>query len=108
MKDKKNKIINSFAISAVIAIVFITFAVIFGELYKPFKNWLAGVFNHHWIGKGVIAAAIFYIFGFLCYFKMSDHEEILIYMLKIVFWSALAGVFAILGFYLYEYFLVIH
>ena len=71
MKDKKNKIINSFAISAVIAIVFITFAVIFGELYKPFKNWLAGVFNHHWIGKGVIAAAIFYIFGFLCIIRAS-------------------------------------
>ncbi|PIT96697.1 hypothetical protein COT82_01790 [Candidatus Campbellbacteria bacterium CG10_big_fil_rev_8_21_14_0_10_35_52] len=108
MKNKKNKLINSFAISAILAIVFIVFAVIFGELYKPFKNWLAGAFNHHWIGKSVISIMIFYIFGFLCYFKISDREEILIYMLKIVFWTALAGALLITSFYLYEYFLAIH
>ena len=40
MKDKRNKIIRSFAISAIVAIVFVTVATIFSELYKPFKDSL--------------------------------------------------------------------
>ena len=47
MNNKKNKIISSFAIAGVVAIVFIVFATIFGELYSPFKDWLKVIFNHH-------------------------------------------------------------
>lgn len=108
MKDKKNKLISSFAVAAVVAIVFITFATIFGELYSPFKDWLKETFNHHWIGKGVIAIAIFYALGFLGYFKAKDSDDALVTVLKIVFWVALVGIFAITGFYLYEYFLAVH
>lgn len=106
MNDKKNKIITSFAISAIVAIVFVVFATIFGELYKPFKDSLKDIFSHHWIGKGVIAIVIFYALGFLGYFSAKDDEDGMIKMLKIVFWVALIGVLAITGFYLYEYFLV--
>lgn len=113
MENKKNKIINSFAISAVVAIVFITFATIFGELYKPFKNYLADTFSHHWIGKGVIAILIFYALGFLGYFYVKDstvpadrQDDVMITLLKIVFWIAVTGVIVISGFYLYEYFIV--
>jgi hypothetical protein len=109
MKDnKKNKIINSFIISAIVAIVFVTFATIFGELYKPFKNALKDIFSHHWIGKGVIAIVIFYLLGFLGYFYAKDSEDLVVTMLKIVFWIAVVGVVAISGFYLYEYFIVAH
>lgn len=100
---KKNKWITSFAISAIIAIVFITFATIFGELYKPFKNSLKDIFSHHWIGKGVIAIVIFYALGFLGYFYTKDSEDFMVTMLKVVFWIALLGVLAITGFYIYEY-----
>ena len=103
---KKNKCITSFAVSAIVAIVFITFATIFGELYKPFKNYLADTFSHHWIGKGVIAIVIFYLLGFLEYFKAKGDEDVMIIMLKILFWITVVGVLAISGFYLYEYFLV--
>lgn len=103
MKNKRNKIINSFAISATVAIVFIAFVTIFGELHGPFKDWLKGTFNHHWIGKGVIAIAIFYAFGFFGYFNASDRDEIMTRMLKIIFWITLIGIFVITGFFLYEY-----
>lgn len=101
--NKKNKIINSFAISAVVAIVFIIFATIFGEFYKPFKDWLKEVFAHHWIGKGVISIVIFYVFGVLGYFTASDSDRIVTRMLIIIFWIALLGAIGITGFYLYEY-----
>lgn len=106
MKDnKKNKIINSFIASAIVAIVFITISVILGEIYKPFKDWLKNTFSHHWIGKGVIAIAIFYVFGFLGYFKSKDSEGIIVKMLKVLFWITLVGTLAIISFYLYEYFI---
>lgn len=104
--NKKNKIINSFGVAAIVAIIFIVFATIFGELYKPFKNYLADTFSHHWIGKGVIAIVIFYALGFLGYFSASDNEDVITILLKIVFWIAVIGVLTISGFYLYEYFLV--
>ena len=106
MENKRNKIITSFAVAAIVAIVFVTIATIFGELYKPFKNSLKDLFSHHWIGKGVIAIVIFYALGFLGYFYAKDNEDAIITMLKIVFWIALIGVLAITGFYLYEYFIV--
>ena len=108
MKDKRNKIINSFAAGAIVAIVFVVFATIFGELYSPFKNWLKETFNHHWIGKGIISIVIFYAIGFLGYLHTPDSEDKLIKMLKIVFWIALIGVLTIIGFFLYEAFLVTH
>ncbi len=103
MKNKRNKKINSFIVSAIIAIVFITFATIFGELYKPFKDWLKETFYHHWMGKGIIAILIFYVLGFLGSFKSKDSDEALIKMLKILFWIAFVGVLAISIFYIYEY-----
>ncbi len=106
MQNKKNKLINSFAVSAIVAIMFIVFATIFGELYKPFKDWLKEVFTHHWLGKGIISIAIFYIFGFLGYFTASGSEKVLARMLVIVFLTALIGALGITGFFLYEYFIV--
>lgn len=104
--DKKNKIINSFIISAIVAIIFIPISVILGELYKPFKDWLKNIFYHHWIGKGVIAFVIFYFFGFLKYFKSKDNEDVIVKMLKVLFWITFIGTLAIISFYLYEYFIV--
>ena len=101
--NNKNKIINSFAAAAIVAIVFVAVATILGELHKPFKNWLKDIFYHHWMGKGIIAILIFYILGFLGYFKAKDSDDAVVTMLKIVFWIALLGVVAISVFYTYEY-----
>ena len=37
--------------------------VIAAELAKPFKDFLASIFTHHWIGKAVLTAAAFVIIG---------------------------------------------
>ena len=39
--------------------------VILSELSAPFKEFLKGTFTHHWLGKLVIMAAAFLIFGWL-------------------------------------------
>jgi uncharacterized membrane protein YoaK (UPF0700 family) len=106
MNKKRNKIINSFAASAIIAIIFVVVATILGELYSPFKNWLKETFYHHWMGKGIITIIAFYLIGFLGYFKSKESENSVAKMLKILFWIAIIGVLAISGFYLYEY--IIH
>lgn len=105
---KNNRWVNSFIISAIIAIIFITVATVLAELYSPFKDWLKNTFYHHWMGKGIIAILLFYIFGLVGYFSVKDSEDFMITMLKVAFWVTLAGVFVITGFYLYEYFLATH
>jgi hypothetical protein len=105
MQNKRNKIISSFAVSAAVAIIFVVLATILGELYKPFKDWLKETFYHHWIGKGIIMIVIFYLIGFIG-FRAPESEDSMISMLKLLFWIAIIGVFAITGFYFYEY--IIH
>lgn len=45
--------------------------VIFAELSEPFKTLLKTTFVHHWIGKAVITALSFIVFGFLFARKKS-------------------------------------
>jgi uncharacterized membrane protein SirB2 len=105
MDNKRNKKIYSFAGAAIIAIVFVGVATILAELYKPFKDWLAETFYHHWMGKGIIMIVIFYLLGFIG-FRASGEEDKMISMSRILFWTALIWILAITGFYLYEY--IIH
>jgi len=62
-KGKKEKFSfynGTFAASVLLAIL-----VIVAELAKPFKDFLASIFTHHWIGKGILTAAAFVIVGYL-------------------------------------------
>jgi len=61
MLEKKLKIIASFTLASILSILFITFVTIYAEFNKPFKDWLAGTFIHHWVGKGVLAVVIFFV-----------------------------------------------
>src|SRR3989344_1971587 len=55
---------------------FLTFSIILAELYGPFKNLLASIFTHHWIGKVVITALLFIIIGFIySNKKLSKSQE---------------------------------
>lgn len=65
MLEKKLKIIASVALASIASILFITFATIYAEFNKPFKDWLASTFNHHWVGKGVLAVVIFFVVAIL-------------------------------------------
>ncbi len=51
---------GAFAASLLLAIL-----VIVAELAKPFKDFLASIFTHHWVGKGVLTAAAFIIIGYV-------------------------------------------
>ncbi len=50
---------GAFAASSLLAIL-----VIAAELVQPFKAFLASVFSHHWIGKGVLITVAFVIVGY--------------------------------------------
>ena len=108
MNNKTNKKIQSFALAGVVAIIFVTVATVLGELYSPFKDWLKETFNHHWIGKGVIAIVIFYVLGLFNFHISDDSEDKMVSILRILYWVAFIGVLVITGFYLYEAFLVTH
>ena len=47
--------------STIFTMVLITLMTIFGELYKPLKDFLAKIGTHHWIGKGITALIFFII-----------------------------------------------
>ncbi|MCR4328417.1 MAG: hypothetical protein NUV53_02755 [Patescibacteria group bacterium] len=102
--DKRLKIVNSFIAGAIAASVFIAVSTIGGELYKPFKDWLAGTFYHHWVGKGILAVAIFLLVAFLhgLIVKNSTEDRVrrhLFALLGILVFSSLS----ILLFFLYEF-----
>lgn len=75
--------------------------IVAAELYEPFKNLLKSVFTHHWIGKGVIIALAFLVFGFLLRDKNSVgkfSDE------KIAWFSVIASLTVILLFFIIEFF----
>lgn len=99
----KLKIIQSFSISTIISFVFIVISTIVAELHKPFKNFLVEIFYHHWVGKGVIALAIFLIVGFILYFwpqRFNENKTAMILLWLFIF--TIVGFLVILGFYIYE------
>ena len=62
-KGKKEKF--SFYNGTFAAAMLLAVLVIAAELAKPFKDFLASIFTHHWIGKGILTAAAFVIVGYL-------------------------------------------
>ena len=102
--DKRLNMINSFIAGAIASSIFIAAATIGGELYKPFKDWLAGTFYHHWIGKGVLAVGIFLVIALLYGFIVKHPtEERVRKCLMILFGVLVVSSLAILLFYLYEF-----
>ena len=106
--DNKNQIVNAFLMSAVVAIVVVVALTIVGELYAPLKDWLKTVFGHHWVGKGVLSFAGFYLLALLLIPLSSRGSRGITTLLSVLLWVALLGALAIIGFYYYETFLVAH
>ena len=102
--DKKLKIVNSFIAGAIVASAFIAWATIGGELYKPFKDWLAGTFYHHWVGKGVLSVLIFLAVAFVHGFIVKHPTEERVHKSLLVLFGVLVlSSLSILLFFLYEF-----
>lgn len=91
------------AVAAIASIVWVAGSTIVGELDAPFKNWLKAVFTHHWIGKGIIAVAIFvFIFVIMTVFARKFARARSMQILQLLVWTSILSLFAIVGFYLYK------
>ena len=66
--------IKALSYSANITLVVITFLTIVGELNKPLKNTLASIGGHHWVGKGIVALAVF-ILGYVVIRTFADKKS---------------------------------
>ncbi|MEK7549223.1 MAG: hypothetical protein AAB496_01910 [Patescibacteria group bacterium] len=101
--DKKNKIIFSITIGAIAAVIFITAITVAADLYLPLKDWLKNNFHHHWVGKSVLAVAIFFAVSFfikLLPINIDDNKTEKV--LKLLFWLTIFGSLAIFGFFVWE------
>ncbi len=103
MKEINIKKIQSFSIGAIVAIFFVVTVTILAELYAPLKDFLKNMFYHHWIGKGVLAIAVFLSASFISYFfiRKSNIGRV-IACLRLLVITAIIGFAVILFFFLYE------
>jgi len=98
MNIKHPKIIG-IVCGAIISAPWILFATIFGEINHTFKDWLAGIFTHHWIGKSVILIFIIIISGFFGLFIKKITVSTLTFWLLVLFWIILIAITAIILFF---------
>lgn len=96
-------IIRAYTSGATIAVVFLVFLTILAELQVPLKDWLKTTFSHHWIGKGVLTAALFIVAGFLLSSRRrnSDEEEASRWIVVLA-WTVILGTVVLYFFFLYE------
>ena len=87
--------------SMIFTVLLVTFMTIFSELNSGFKEFLKGLTGHHWVTKSIVT----FLFFFGVYFLMRDtKKKINSDDLKTSFIITKIGVFAILFFYLWHYF----
>jgi uncharacterized membrane protein YqhA len=67
----KGDTVKNHVMSAIITVLGITFMTVYAEFNAAFKNFLKATFYHHWIGKGVLAIVIFFIFAHLIKLKTN-------------------------------------
>lgn len=85
---------------AILSVLWVAVSTIVGETFHPFKDWLAATFGHHWVGKGIIAAALVLAFLFLAWIRGAREKmPIAVRLIWLLFWTALLGAAAILIFY---------
>jgi len=102
-RQKTTKSLIADIYGAIAAILFVTSATIVGEFASEFKDWLKAAFFHHWVGKGVLAVAVFLLVSFLsrrALVRDGDSEAAKgFYYLALA--SAVCGLI-LLGFFAYE------
>jgi len=74
--------------------------IVVAELISQFKTFLANVFTHHWIGKGIIITIAFLVFGFILMDKKSVGN---IRDDKLGWYSTIASLIVIFLFFVIEF-----
>lgn len=101
--EKRIKIFQSFTLSAIITILFITAITVVSELLPLFKSFLKSTFTHHWIGKSILSILVFLagalIFLILPVKSNLSRANLLLQGLVIV---VVLSFLVILGFFSYE------
>ena len=104
---EKLKSIYASAYSTVITIAVVVAVTIGAELSAAFKSWLAGFTGHHWVTKSLLSIIVFAAFYFVFYLSTSQDDRLVkrarraLILLQI---SIIVGFVAILGFYIYHFF----
>ncbi len=101
--EKISRVPHAAFCALIVASLVIAGLTISADLIPPLKNWLKGTFSHHWIGKGVLALAVFLI-SFLISLSFSPTERRERIALYSSAWIVALSTFAIVGFFLYEAF----
>ena len=83
------------------AIWFVVVATVLAEKMTSFKQGLAGLFGHHWIGKGDLAIVLF--FAVVLVFSRSKDPDDVTGLVRGVLLSAVLGALTIFIFYLLHY-----
>lgn len=83
-------------VSGTITIIATAILTIISELNENIKNLLKNYFYHHWIGKGIIAIALFIIFAHIIKFNVKKDIASLVNQLIII--TVLAGLAIIIFF----------
>ena len=94
---------KSASISEIISIVVIVIMTIFSEVSSIFKNILTKISGHHWLTKGIIALALFFILYF-SFGKMKTKDSDILKYTKAVFWATIICSLIIIGFFVFEFF----
>ncbi len=86
--------------ATIVTIILITVTTILSEISELFSRFLADVFWHHWIGKGIIALVVFFLIALLS----SNKEKDVYRSTKTVIATSIICGMAILLFYLFHFF----
>ena len=86
--------------ATIVTIISVTVMTIAAELSTSFKDFLTNTFWHHWIGKGIIALAVFFLIRFL---YKGEEKDILRLTKSTIVITVLCGLVIFL-FYVFHFF----
>ena len=98
MSPKESSVKNH-VMASIVSIVAVTVMTVYAEINEVFKNWLKSVFSHHWVGKGIIALVIFFVFAHLI--KLESKRET-VYLVNLLVAVAVLCSGALLLFFIWE------
>lgn len=93
---------RSAALGASAAIVWIVAVTVLADLFPGLKNWLKETFAHHWLGKGYLAAAVFFLVFLIAPRPVESVDAKTDAAIRLVSWLALIGSVVLMAFFLYE------